>query len=115
MTTLSQLEKLLEQGRELKEELDAVDYRLSRFAALEGDVVPCRAFAAQTTMDFGRGGGLYVEVMPVAKSVVISALQRERSKILQRLRDLGVEADEPASEPLINHPAPGSGRPYGAE
>jgi hypothetical protein len=102
MITLEQAQRIVEEGERLRSELQHIDSTIASFHCVEGDVVMCRAYAASP----GGAEPLYyarnkssVEVLPIPKSQALSALNRQRSKLVARFAELGVEAP-PAPKPI---------------
>lgn len=96
MLKLSQLEELLEIGRELQEQLRQADHTLAAFEAIEGPTVPCRAITPSSfDVGYRRVATAVVDLLPVPKEQAISAAIRARSKIVQELANLGIEVDSP--------------------
>lgn len=97
MITLEQARTIVEQGDVLLADLNYLDQYISAFRKVPGDMVMCRAFsvAPGTPSDYGRfGGSASVELLPVPKAQAISALLRERTKMVAKLAELGVEAPQ---------------------
>lgn len=101
MITLEQARTIVEQGDGLLADLNYLDQYISTFRRVPGDMVMCRAFsvAPGTPSDYGRfGGSASVELLPVPKAQAISALLRERTKVVAKMAELGVEAPPPPDD-----------------
>jgi hypothetical protein len=84
----------------LTDELANADRVLAEFEKVKGDTVPVRAFEAAH-------GYVSVPLLPVPKQVAVSAAKRERAKIVEQLRQLGVEVDDPQqASPTAHIPIP---------
>lgn len=99
MITLEQARTIVEQGDNLLAELLDVDRRLSAFQNVNGDVVVCRAVSLAPSEDdhtfSAYKGRASVEILPVPKAQAISAVLRERAKLVAKLAELGVYEPTP--------------------
>lgn len=78
----------LTQVRTLNQELEAATKTLAAFEAEKEEMVPVLAHTTDLRM-----GGHTVPLLPVPKAQAVSAAKREREKIVEELRNLGVEVD----------------------
>jgi hypothetical protein len=76
----------LDTVRNLRMVLEEADATLKAFDAAETENVPVRAYTCAThgSLSFA------VNLLPVPKQVAVSAARREREKIADKLRSLGV-------------------------
>lgn len=81
----------LETVNDLKIQLRAVDEVLAAFQRVPGDTVA--AYATSDRANYSRG--YRVQLLPVPKSLAVSAALREREKVVARLAALGVTVDPP--------------------
>lgn len=88
--TLEQARRIVEEGDGLTHELSKIEAHLKAFRALTSETVECRAYATGSD-PFGRITGMYATLLPVPRSVAISALERERAKAVAKLAELGVQ------------------------
>lgn len=86
--------KDLDEVGELKRELEGWRRTLSAFEGAKGDTVPVQARVG--SLDYGRGAT--VDLLPVPKQVAVSAAQRAVSKVIDQLRNLGVEVTDPEED-----------------
>lgn len=90
----------IDRVRELSNELNHTREVLAAFERMPGDTVPA---CAHTSVGGYRGHS--VVLLPVAKSVAVSAAKREVSKVIEQLAHLGVEVDEAVfSLPAVSVP-----------
>lgn len=96
MITLEEARRILEDGEAAMEELRWCDNKIAGFRAMAGETVQCIAFARPpgAGSDYGRFSQTWAEVLPIPKAHAISALERQRSKVLARLAELGVSVGE---------------------
>lgn len=73
---------------ELKRELEAADRVVLAFQHAPPRV-PVRAYVEGH--NFGRG--VHVDLLPVDSAIAISAAERERAKVAEKLRGLGVDVE----------------------
>lgn len=83
--------KDLDRVGQLRVDLDYADAVLQAFEEMPGPMVPTQAVSA-AKLDFGRKVAR-VDLLPVEKSVAVSAARREREKIVNELRQLGVTVE----------------------
>lgn len=76
--------------QQLQSRLAHADALIAAFQKVLGATVPC--YASSGTTEYGRNNAS-VALPPVPKEIAVSAAQRERSKIVAELQQLGVSVD----------------------